>query len=311
MRRFSSSVGFISAACAALACSGQGSTSDEPGLTEDFPEIAATPGRVEYSFLHGGLARKFLVYLPNGYSEGLPMMVALHAGGGRAKQMFDQHPLEMYADELGYVMVAPQGTPKEQPNSFEWNAQAILSSLDTGVDDLGYLETVMEGVSAALHIDVTRRYVAGFSGGASMAVRFSAERSGLVTAIGTFAGKVGLSEGDGPFAFSPVPTTPISVQMTYGTLDPNYAGELKQDIRATSAQAGIAWWTESLACAATPATEVQGRLTFDTYAGCDGDATVRLITVEGMDHTWPEAGGAFDLDGTKLLLDFFSDKVKP
>jgi polyhydroxybutyrate depolymerase len=308
MQCISPRASFVSLACAALACSG---TSDEPALTEAFPEIALTPGRAEYSFLHGGLPRTFLVYLPSGYTDGLPMVVALHAGGGRAKQMFEQHPLEMYADELGYVMVAPQGTPKEQANSFEWNAQAILSRLDTGVDDLGYLETVIEGVSAALHIDPTRRHVAGFSGGASMAVRFGAERSTSVTAIGTFAGKVGLSEEDAPFVFSPRPSTPVSVQMTYGTLDPNYAGELKQDILATSAQAGIDWWTESLACAATPTTELQGQLTFDTYAGCDGDATVRLITVEGMGHTWPETGGAFDLDGSKLLLDFFSDKVKP
>lgn len=308
MQCFSTRAGFVSLACAALACSG---TSDEPALTEDFPELALTPGRAEYSFVHGGLARKFLIYLPNGYTAGLPMMVALHAGGGRAKQMFDQHPLETYADELGYVMVAPQGTPKGQPSSFEWNAQAILSSLDTGVDDLGYLETVIEGVSAALHIDVARRYVAGFSGGASMAVRLGAEKSTNVTAIGTFAGKVGLSEEDAPFVFSPPPTTPVSVQMTYGTLDPNYAGEVKQGVQATSAQAGIDWWAESLACATTPTTEVQGELTFDTYGDCDGDATVRLVTVQGMDHTWPDAGGAFDLDGTKLLLDFFSDKVKP
>lgn len=56
---------------------------------------------------------------------------------------------------------------------------------------------------------------------------------------------------------------------------------------------------------------MQRELTFDTYAGCNGDATVRLVTVQGMAHTWPESGGPFDLDGTKRLLDFFADKVKP
>ncbi len=126
MRCCSTHAGLACLASAALACSGNGSTrgSSEPAPTEEFPEIALTPGRAEYAFSHEGLPRRFLVYLPDGYAAGLPMMVALHAGGGRAKQMFDQHPLEMYADELGYVMVAPQGTPNGQPNSFEWNAQA-------------------------------------------------------------------------------------------------------------------------------------------------------------------------------------------
>ena len=144
-----------------------------------------------------------------------------------------------------------------------------------------------------------------------MAVRFAAEMD-VVTAIGTFAGKVGLSQAGAPFVFSPAPRTPLSrCEITYGTLDPNYAGELKGDVQATSAQAGIDWWTESLSCSATPATETRGALTFDTYAGCAGGSIVRLVTVEGMPHTWPEKGGSFDLDGSKLLLNFFADKLKP
>jgi polyhydroxybutyrate depolymerase len=287
-----------------------------------FPVIASKRGRSEYVFSHGGLARLFLVYVPAGPTKALPLMVALHGGGGRAKQMFDKHPLEAYAEELRYVMVAAQGTPKEgEENSFDWNAHAVL---DSSVDDVGYLERVILGVSTALGIDPGRRYVAGFSGGASMAVRFAAEKSELLAAIGTFAGKVGLSVDGAPFAFPPAPTTPLSVQMTYGTLDPNYAGELKTDdalgdIQATSAQAGIHWWTESLSCTA-PTTQTRGNLTFDTYTGGEGGAVVRLVTVEGMGHTWPEketglskpekSGDGDILNGTKLLLDFFVDKVK-
>ena len=293
-------------------CSGGEAAGGGTDLAGDFSRVAATQGRAEYRFSHAGLERSFLVYVPSDYTEGMPLMMALHGGGGRAKQMFEQHPLEAAADELGYVMLAPQGTAKAgDANSFDWNAQAIVESLDEGVDDIGYLERVLLGVSEALALDATRRYIAGFSGGASMAVRFSAERSELVTALGTFAGKVGLSEAGAPFVFSPAPSTPVSVQMTYGTLDPNYEGELKRDFRATSAQAGIDWWVESLACDRAPVQDSQGVVTFDSYVDCEGGALVRLVTVEGMGHTWPEAGGPFDLDGTHLLLDFFADKHKP
>ena len=282
---------------------------DSPRGRDGFPVITSTPGRAEYVFSHGGLDRLFLVYVPGRATKGLPLMVVLHGGGGNAQQMFDRHPLEANADERGYIMVAAQGTPKDgDENSFDWNAHAVL---DSGVDDVGYLERVILGVSTALAADAARRYVAGFSGGASMAVRFGAEKSELLAAIGTFAGKVGLSVDGAPFAFPPAPTTPLSVQMTYGTRDPNYAGELKTDdilgdIQATSARAGIDWWAESLSCTSSPKSETRRGLTFDTYTGGEGGTIVRMVTVEGMGHTWPENHPR----GTKLLLDFFGDKVK-
>jgi poly(3-hydroxybutyrate) depolymerase len=149
----------------------------------------------------------------------------------------------------------------------------------------------------------------GFSGGASMTVRFGAERSEHLAAIATFAGKVGLSEAGGPFIFPPPPTTPLSVQMTYGTLDPNLAGELEGDIQATSGRAGIDWWVESLGCATVPQTEVDGVISRDTFT-CPANTIVRMNTVEGMAHTWPEKPDDA-VAGTKLVLDFFADKIKP
>lgn len=270
------------------------------------PGVTATPGRAEYAFEHDGIERRFLIYIPTAHAPGRALVVVLHGGGGNARQMFSQHPLENAADQRGVVIIAAQGTPQDgATTSFEWNGQV---SLDGGVDDTGYLERVIIGVTESLAIDPTRRYMAGFSGGASMTVRFGAERSELLAAIATFAGKVGLSVAGGPFEFPPQPTTPISVQLTYGTLDPNYAGELKGDIQATSARAGIDWWVGVLGCATTPQTEIEVVITRDTFTCPDGNV-VRMNTVEGMGHTWPERPDD-EVAGTKLVLDFLTDKVK-
>jgi poly(3-hydroxybutyrate) depolymerase len=112
-----------------------------------------------------------------------------------------------------------------------------------------------------------------------------------------------------PFLFPPEPTTPLSVQMTYGTDDPNFLGEIQGGSLSTSALEGMQWWASALDCTAVPAADVRGKLTFDTYTGCASGTIARMVTVEGMGHTWPDRSDG--LDGTKLLLDFFDGKVKP
>jgi poly(3-hydroxybutyrate) depolymerase len=112
-----------------------------------------------------------------------------------------------------------------------------------------------------------------------------------------------------PFLFPPEPTTPLSVQMTYGTDDPNFLGEIQGGSLSTSALEGMQWWASALGCTAVPAVEVRGKLTFDTYTGCASGTVARMVTVQGMGHMWPDRSDG--LDGTKLLLDFFDGKIKP
>jgi polyhydroxybutyrate depolymerase len=276
--------------------------------TSEFPAFQVTPGQHELGFTHDGVARSFIVHIPASYDPAVPrpLLVVLHGGGGSARGMFDMHPLATYSESTGYVFVAAQGTPRVGQGGNGWNGTAAF---DTGVDDVGYLERLIVKLSDALAIDDHRRWMAGFSGGATMTVRFATERSELLAAIGTFAGKVGRAEGTTPpFLFPPAPTTPLSVQMTYGTEDPNFLGEIQDGSLSTSARQGMQWWAGALGCGAVPAIEVQGRLTFDTYTGCASGTIARMVTVEGMGHMWPDRNDG--LDGTRLLLDFLDDKIK-
>jgi|JI10StandDraft_1071094.scaffolds.fasta_scaffold84918_2 polyhydroxybutyrate depolymerase len=279
---------------------------------DDFPAVPTTPGLHALDFIHDGAPRTLLVYLPADYThtDTRPLFVALHGGGGSAQQMFDQHGLAEAADETGYIFVAAQGLPKPGGGGNEWNGYLAF---DNGGDDVGYLERLFLGLSAGLKIDPTRRYLAGFSGGATMTVRFATEKSELLAAIGTFAGKVGRSTDDSPdnFVFPPAPTTPLAVQMVYGTEDGNYDGELKDGILSTGGRVGLEWWADTLGCGATPTTAPMGRITLDTWTGCEGGVVVQMVTVDGMGHTWPDKGDETNLDGTKLQLDFFEGKVKP
>jgi polyhydroxybutyrate depolymerase len=300
----------ITLRCLALGAALLGACGDvaDETRTSEFPAFQATPGQHELGFTHDGVARSFIVHIPASYDPAVPrpLLVILHGGGGSARGMFDAHPLAAYAESTGYIFVAAQGTPRVGQGGNGWNGMAAF---DEGVDDVGYLERLIVRLTQTLAIDEHRRWMAGFSGGATMTVRFATERSELLAAIGTFAGKVGRAEGETPpFLFPPEPATPLSVQMTYGTLDPNYLGEIQDGSLSTSARQGREWWAGALDCGAVPAIEVDGRLTFDTYPGCASGTIVRMVTVEGMGHMWPDRRDG--LDGTRLLLDFLEDKTK-
>jgi polyhydroxybutyrate depolymerase len=276
--------------------------------TEEFPAIPQHPGTHELAFLHDGVARRFIVHVPASYDPAVPrpLLVLLHGGGGSARAMFSAHPLAEYSEESGYIFVAGQGSPVDGGGN-GWNGSRAF---DDGSDDVGYLERVILGVSSELAIDVERRWLAGFSGGATMTVRFATERSDLIAAAATFAGKVGRSATETPpFLFPPAPTSPLSVQMTYGTEDDNYLGEVQGGSLSTSAREGMEWWAGALGCSSTPNVVVDNRLTFDTYPGCASGVVVRMISVDGMGHMYPDKEDG--LDGTKLLLGFFEDKTKP
>lgn len=279
----------------------------------DFPSIPTAPGKHELTFTHDGVGRVLIVQVPAGYTHRdddlRPLLVGLHGGGGSAQQIHKQKDFERYADETGYIFVAVQGMPNDDGDGNGWNASAAF---DTGAaDDVGYLEAVVLGVSAALKVDPDRRYMAGFSGGATMTVRFATEKSELLAAIATFAGKVGRSPDETPaFVFPQPPTTPLSVQMTYGSEDPNLEGELQGGSLSTSARQGMDWWAEQLGCGAAPVSDAQGRFTFDVWSGCRSGVVVRMLTIADMGHTWPEKD-AEGVDGTKLLLEFFDGRAKP
>ncbi|MFN0245820.1 MAG: alpha/beta hydrolase family esterase [Kofleriaceae bacterium] len=276
-------------------------------VTEEFPAIPAEAGTHELGFLHDGVARKFIVHVPASYDAAVPrpLLVVLHGGGGSAKGMFSAHPLAEYSERSGYIFVAAQGSPLDDGGN-GWNGSRAF---DVGIDDVGYLERLFVNLPNELAIDTKRRWLAGFSGGATMTVRFATERSELIAAAATFAGKVGRSETEmPPFLFPPAPTSPLSVQMTYGTEDDNYLGEVQGGSRSTSAKEGMLWWAGALGCNTNVNSAISGDLTYDTYPDCNEGVVVRMITVRGMGHIYPDK--ADGLDGTKLLLDFFEDKVK-
>lgn len=83
-----------------------------PGATEGAPQPGLQTLRVE----HWGQVREVLVYAPTSLRLGqpLPLVVALHGGGGYAAYMADdeRYGLNRKAESAGFLVVYPNGYSK-------------------------------------------------------------------------------------------------------------------------------------------------------------------------------------------------------
>jgi polyhydroxybutyrate depolymerase len=228
--------------------------------------------------------------------------VVLHGGAATindavATTMFDQA-----AAAGNFIVAYPQGTRGE------WNAGFCCGTAPGRmVDDVGFLNQVLDHVEADYPVDRNRVFFTGVSNGAMMAYRFACENADRVTAVGSVAGSMVLADCH--------PSRPLSVIELHGTADPEvpYAGgptntAVQSSLVLPSTQEMTARWATLDGCTtpSTPATT--GPVTTVTWTGCAGGTSVELVSVQGGGHVWFAPGlGPADgaLDATTVFWQFF------
>jgi len=269
----------------------------------------------------GGLTRRYTVHLPPSYDGRIPMplVIMLHGGGGTSKGAAAETGWSTKADEAGFLVVFPDAMPPDptKPSRFVGNPQLWNDGSErfyagqNKVDDVGFIEAMLDELMARFAVDARRVFVTGFSNGASMAFRVGAELSRRIAAIAPVAGACWLE----PLTLErPVPMCYIT-----GTADPLNLIEGgvpkllmggSDTVRAKPkppVRDSIMKWAKVLGCPATPkeTTEANG-VRIETYGPGQAGSEVVCITVDGLGHTW--AGGK------SLLPEFMvgkrSDKIK-
>lgn len=142
-----------------------------------------------------------LAYLPDQYSDSKswPLVILLHGFTGTAKSQDRYLKLSERVSKRGFIALVPEGT--ETPagtigedgrdlggNQF-WNAIDTCCDFGrTGVDDVGYLLTLIKHVKQKYKIDDTQVFVMGHSNGGFMANRLACESGETFAAIANLAG---------------------------------------------------------------------------------------------------------------------------
>jgi polyhydroxybutyrate depolymerase len=246
----------------------------------------------------------------------VPLVIMLHGGFGSGAQAERAYRWNAQANRGSFVVAYPDGIGRS------WNAGGICCgpALREGVDDVGFLNRLIDAVAQAENIDRRRVYLTGMSNGAAMAYRYACEGSAPVAAIGPVAGTL---------SFACAAPRPTSVMAIHGLADqhvPFIGGPGTQGVTKVN-WVPVAQTLEAFRKAGGCQAGVIHRqgLVETSTAPCEQGRDVVLTTIDGAGHQWPGseprsglAGRLFQgdppstaLDATEALWAFFRSHPAP
>lgn len=222
--------------------------------------------------------RKTTVYRPPTAGQNAPLVVMLHGKGGTGVTLRDPiTDMDTIADREGFVVAYPEADRKF------WNAGSACCRTASmpPVDDVGFLNTLVDQLIAEDGIDPDRVYAVGLSAGGVLAYKWACERGERLAGIAPVVGAL-----QNPCSSPPA----MTVVAVHGEKDKTYPVRGGTDSRGNvipSLDQAIAPFLSADGCGGTTTGEQLGRLAVTRWEQCSGaDAVVRAISL-GEGHTWP------------------------
>lgn len=269
-----------------------------------------------------GHTREYLLHVPEGMSGIAPVVIALHGGGGDADRMRRLTRFDAMADDEGFFVVFPSALYGNWNDGREGEQ---LRANAEGVNDVEFIDEVLDRLIVDYPIDQSRIYVTGASDGGIFSLTLAcselgARLAGIAPVMGSFV--EGLPEECTP--------RPLSVQLLNGDEDEfvrTAGGEVYTGGRGRveALEDTTRFWVEQNGCVTPPTSEQvdaveedETSLAIETWTGCERSTEVKRILVEGGGHNWPGAGRGGDLaegflgraskeiDASEAVWDFLS-----
>ena len=287
--------------CNALAgCFGEGGTLDEGGVgdgSED-PSIPYTEDGVFTCIDHDNLTRCWQTHVPEDLDPEVvvPLIIDMHGSASDSTVHRDLSSFNDIADEDGAIVVYPDGVSGkrmewEMEENRAWNAGwcCAHSALDD-IDDVGFIEMVVN-LSLEMHnIDADRIYASGWSNGCAMAQRLAMESSHVFAAVGCMAFYL-ITDHVGDYA-------PIPVMEVHGFLDQVVLYETtafsipfneemwtNPEAYDTGAIENMYEWGAHNGCSGPVETfELNALYSIQGFDNCESNASVRLMTIYAAQH---------------------------
>lgn len=238
------------------------------------------------TMVYGGLTRSYRVYQSPNYNASNPasLLIALH-GLGDNMTNFSGIGFNLIADTANIICIFPQAVSDPYAGT-AWNSGAGYSGYfpNATVNDVGFINALIDTAMVNYSIDNNRIYLCGFSMGGFMTERMALQSNTRIAAFGSMSGTF----GNGITTFAPGRHVPIA--HFHGTADGTVA--YTGNAYGIDPDSLIHFWVINNNCNSTPTVYSYPNLANDSitvdrfeYSNGDLQSDVWFFKMYGADHT--------------------------
>lgn len=235
---------------------------------------------------HDGITRHYTLYIPANYNntQPCPIVLNLHGYGSDASEQATLSRMNLIADTAGFIVAYPEGLP-DVGGQRQWN-----SGYGTGVDDVGYINRLLDTLAATYAVNQQRIYSTGLSNGGIMSNTLACDLNGRIAAIASVAGTMSWLQRGNCTTVAAMP-----VMHVHGTTDivVPYTG----NAGLLGVNPLITHWRGRNGLSATSTTTAYPNIVATDGSNAElivyetGSAVpVHLIKVNNGGHSWPGSG---------------------
>jgi polyhydroxybutyrate depolymerase len=214
-------------------------------------------------------------------------LLVFHGHGGTAADMETTTNFSSLADQQNFIAVYPQGI-KDDDGLPMW--ASVGPAADYGIDDLTFVNNLLNQIQKQLCVNPTRIYATGFSNGGGMSHYLACRLAGRIAAVAPIAGNY-FALPDGGCQ----PSRAVALLAIHGTADNviPYNGRPDKDYPGWPLPAipdYVASWASRNGCSKGPqifldTNEIKG----EEWSGCRDNATVAHYQFKGGGHSYPDS----------------------
>lgn len=276
-------------------------------------------GTSQQTIVVNSYTRTYRLHIPPNLppNKPVPLVVMLHGALGTSSQAEESYGWNDQAAEHAFMVAYPEGIKR----SWEVSDNCCGPPAKENVNDVAFIQSMVEDIARTYPIDTNRIYATGISNGGSLAYRLACDTT-IFAAIAPVATNM-LGDCSSP--------APISVLHIHGAADETFPygggpgkrdnngeGERPSDTESPPVPSTIEYWRTIDQCG-EPFITNEGDVAISTTA-CPQGRAVDLITISGAGHQWPGAKPAkpraerllrldppfMALDATNKIWDFFA-----
>lgn len=245
-----------------------------------------------HSFQYDGETRSYIVFLPQDYngSVAFPVVLNLHGYNHNAEGQMEFSGMNSVADTAGFIAVYPDAIEGRWNSGIGENP----SWPTPNVDDVGFIDVLIDTLFQQYNIDMERVYACGVSNGGFMSLKLACQLDDRLAAIASVAGV--LSTSNAGFCTADYPMPVLYFHGTADNIIPFNGGQTGW----YSAEGTLEFWTGINECTEADTVQMPNLDPLDgctvekiTYL-CNDAGGVTFFKILNGGHTWPSSTFTFD-----------------